>query len=442
MKAGALSAAVAVLTTSHLTLVSCRTAQLTQAGQGNEMFLHPLDPDPLKTYPDLNPPTVADDPAIQELLPDTDPADLREKPSVQRWLRYFSGNGHSRFLRYMKRGALYRPVITEELQRQKLPEELFFVPLIESGFSIKARSHAGAAGPWQFMKGTARRFGLQVNHFVDERRDIRRATRAASTYLRRLHKVFSSWPLALAAYNAGESRVMNAIIKSGSRDFWVLSEKKVLPRETRNYVPKFLAALLLAEELRVHPPEKPLSKAVRIPVPSLVSLKSVANTTKVSLSELKNLNRHLHSDLTPPGDSYELWFPEHYEPDRTDMNRLSKLRRHQIRQAVHHKVRRGESLYRIARRYRTSVEEIKRLNRIRSSTIVPGQKLMVLSTATQPSSTYMRYKVRRGDNLISLARKFGMTVSKIKEINEISKSSIYAGQILLMAASRTEEHSI
>ena len=147
----------------------------------------------------------------------------------------------------MKNGEKYRPIVTRIFKKHGLPVDLFYVGLIESGFNSHIRSHADAVGPWQFIKGTATRYGLRVDRHVDERRNIHKATEAAAGYFKDLYNIFGSWELALCAYNAGEYRIINAIRRGNTRDYRELVRKKLIPKETIYYVPKVAAARYLSK---------------------------------------------------------------------------------------------------------------------------------------------------------------------------------------------------
>ncbi|RME16074.1 MAG: hypothetical protein D6797_05255, partial [Bdellovibrio sp.] len=170
---------------------------------------------------------------------------LEVNPAVQKWLNYFQERGRAHMERYLKRSTRYISVMKAELRKRGMPEELIYVPLIESGFNHRAYSYASAVGYWQFIRGTAKRYGLRINTFIDERRDPILSTNAAAEYFSELYNLFGDWYLALAAYNAGENRIKRAVMKYKTRNFWRLAKGRRLPRETRNYVPKFIAAALI-----------------------------------------------------------------------------------------------------------------------------------------------------------------------------------------------------
>lgn len=166
---------------------------------------------------------------------------------VENWVEYFTGRGRAYFELYLQRSEAFVPFIAPILKENGLPEDLVYLAMIESGFNTHARSRAKAVGPWQFMTFTGKRYGLKVNWWVDERRDIRRATVAAGNYLRTLHGYFGSWELAAAAYNAGEFKIARAIKRFGTRDFWAITRYRFLKPETRNYVPKLMAAAIIGK---------------------------------------------------------------------------------------------------------------------------------------------------------------------------------------------------
>ncbi|MDR3606866.1 MAG: transglycosylase SLT domain-containing protein [Oligoflexia bacterium] len=167
--------------------------------------------------------------------------------SVEYWVDYFTGRGRPFFAKYLDRSEYFIPYIRPILAQNHLPEDLVYLAMIESGFNNFARSHAKAVGPWQFITATGRRYGLMVNWWVDERRDIKKSSFAAVEYLAELNTMFNSWELAAAAYNAGEGKIARAIQRYGTKDFWVLAKHRFLRRETRDYVPKIIAAALIAK---------------------------------------------------------------------------------------------------------------------------------------------------------------------------------------------------
>ena len=222
---------------------------------------------------------------------------------VQAYLRGFSTGQKATFETYLRRSGRYLPMMRRIFQEHGLPQDLVYLALVESGFNPFARSPAEAVGPWQFIEGTARGYDLKVNYWVDERRDPEKATRAAARYLKDLHHQFGCWYLAAAAYNAGEGRVGNAMQKTAVSDFWTLAKNGCLPRETCEYVPKFIAAALIAKN-----PEKYGFHAVvyqrpldyeRIKIPGGTDLRAFAQSLGVPPQALRELNPELQRDMAP-----------------------------------------------------------------------------------------------------------------------------------------------
>jgi membrane-bound lytic murein transglycosylase D len=374
------------------------------------------------------------------------PHELNER--VEKWIEYFTVRDRDRFQRFMERGHKFKPMIFTVLREQGIPTDLYYLAMIESGFSERAVSRASAVGVWQFIKGTGDRYGLRIDGYVDERRDPMRATVAAALYLNDLHNVFNDWYLAMAAYNSGETRVLRSIMKHNSRDFWELAAKRGLPTETMNYIPKFLAASIIGHnpgrygfgqvQGELHPTLRPVN------VPAPVKLTDVAKYSKIPISILKKYNHNIRRNMTPPGvKTYKIWVPESYEAQLKSVHqtlmarRISGLRNYVAGSSSNtiHKVRRGESLSAISRKYRTTVAAIKQLNRLRGNKIYVGQKLKVRGSASA-SYTYKRHRVRRGESLSSIAQRFGTSISRLKRMNKLSRNRIYAGQLLKVKEQR------
>lgn len=387
--------------------------------------------DPPTKTDDIPPPPDDDDFMI--------PTPMNEH--VERWIDFFTKKDPERFQRFLNRGAKYRRDIEKQSQIQAVPKELYYLAMIESGFATRARSRANAIGMWQFIRGTGKRYGLKINGYVDERHDPRRATAAAFKYLSDLHRVFQSWHLAMSAYNAGELRVLQAIMKGKTRDYWELVEKKILPRETRNYVPKFIAAVKIGENPEKYGFEKPdYSPAISVKgvkVPTRVPLKAISKASGVSLSHLKLHNPHLRR-ITPPGrEAYEIWVARDQASKvekalpRLASKRISLSSGNYARYSTgKYKVTQGDTLGSIARKYRTSVRTLKRLNNITGSRIYAGQRLIVSDQPVLKSN--QKYRVKSGDNLYAIAKKFGTTIYKIKRKNGLKRNRIYVGQLLHM----------
>lgn len=410
---------------------------------------------------------------INQALKNGIPIELNDK--VEKWIDYFVNKNPEMFQRFMDRGQPYKKMIVAMLRDRGIPTELYYLAMIESGFVLHARSPMAAVGFWQFIPGTGRRYGLRVDNYVDERRDPRRATIAASMYLSDLNNVFDSWYLALSAYNAGEMRIMNAIMRGKSRDFWQLVKDKQLPAETMDYIPKFMAAFLIGTNPEKYGFRRPTAESneelVAVNVPSPISLHTVSEYASVPLVTLQVANPHLVKGMTPPGtQNYKIWVPktfvsninENQERLATARLNIAPTRVAKIEKAEapsqesrsarkFHRVKRGEHLAMIAEKYGMTVGQLKVFNRLKSNNIRPGMKLkirgseiadtadnsnsaraekMVASTDTKGSGTY---RVRRGDNLHEIAKRFGVTVQSLKKMNKLRRTDLRVGQVLKVA---------
>lgn len=222
---------------------------------------------------------------------------------VKSWIHYFQTDGKTTFKKWLERSARYSPYIIKELQTHNLPQDLIYVAMIESGFIPSANSHAGAVGIWQFIEPTAKRYGLKVNWWIDERRDFTKATRAAIEYKKDLYKMFGSWHLVSASYNTGENRIMRLIEKHRTNDFWELANMNTLSNETINYVPKIIAATLIAKSPALYG-FKDLSFNVPFVfeetfVPGGTDLSNLAHYIGVKEHYLKDLNPDLLRGFIP-----------------------------------------------------------------------------------------------------------------------------------------------
>lgn len=365
--------------------------------------------------------------------------------SVQWWIDYFQKRDKKRFQRFLNRGQYYKELVQTILEENGLPNELYYLAMIESGFVRTARSHASAVGTWQFMKGTGKMYGLDVNSYLDERKDPIRATEAATKYLRDLYTAFKSWDLALAAYNCGEHRVLRSVMRGDSRDFWSLKERKFLPRETRNYIPKFLAAVHIGSNPEAYgftDPAKTVSNVFpdveSVEVPGGVSLKKISKYSGISLSKLESVNSHLKRGMTPARTrTYEIWVPAGHGKRVTKINPvLTPYRQRNISSSSnspkknYHIVRRGENLSSIARKYNEKIAYLKRLNGIKGSNIYPGQKLRINAKKYRSAGGSNYYFVKPGDNLSKISEKFNITLRSLRRINNLKGNKIYAGQKL------------
>jgi len=359
---------------------------------------------------------------------------------VERVIEYFTGKGREPFSIWLERAGRFEPLMREILREHELPGDLIYLSMIESGFNPKAYSYAHAAGPWQFISGTGRKFGLRIDWWVDERRDFVKSTHAACSYLKMLYNEFQSWELALAAYNCGEGRVARHIRQYNTRDFWRLSR---LPRQTRNYVPTFMGAMVIAKDPESYGffvvPQPPLEWET-VELNECTSLDIVARCAGTSMEELQLLNPELRRGCTPPdAASYEIRLPigtsDTFLAEFKDIPDSEKIT------WARHIVQRGQTLSGIAGRYGTSVRAIQDFNNLRGTLIREGASLLIpvpaagssgvpyqwASTGGEESSYY----VRRGDTLGSISRRHGISLSQLCSWNGLnSRSIIYPGQRL------------
>lgn len=360
---------------------------------------------------------------------------------VKLWIDYFTNKDRERLERFLARGQQYKEIVQNTLQENDLPEELYYLAMIESGFQTHAKSTAQAIGVWQFISGTAARYGLRIDHYVDERKDPIRSTEAAAKYLRDLYNVFGSWHLAMAAYNAGEIRILRAVFKARTRNFWGLVESKVLPRETAEYVPKIIAMILIAQnpvkyslQIEKNILNYPNLKAIE--VPGSLSLANLAKIAEIDVDLLIKVNPHLKQYRTPSNSAkYEVWIPvEFADKAQTSYANLESYAPNAIgNKPIPEKtytVKKGDTLLRVANRHKISIGHLKRINRLKSNKIVPGIKLLTFTSVYTTRSRPKTYQVRRGDNLTAIANKFKITVDEIKTKNKLIRNNIFAGQII------------
>ena len=384
---------------------------------------------------------------------------------VDTWIEFLAERNRKNTTLWMERSGKYTPMIREQLRARGMPEDLIYLAFIESGYSTKARSHAAAVGLWQFIAETGRRYGLEVNSYVDERRDPVESTDAALDYLQELYDRFGSWYLAAAAYNTGENRVARIMRQqTGSergrdQDFWAIAH--LLPRETRNYVPLMLAAGHINKEPAKYGFEgvqfqEPLSYS-NVHVPGGVALSTVAKAAGVPTASVEDLNPHLLRGVTPPKKSMVVRVPKGSEM-RFAQAFESALREDRARPPValasvartgkssSHKVKRGETLSEIAKQYGTSVRSLTAANgglrpsrlRIGQTLRIPGASKSAVKTVASKSAvkkvaSKKYYSVRRGDNLGKIADRYNLSVTRLKSLNGLRGSTIRPGQRLRIA---------
>ncbi len=373
---------------------------------------------------------------------------LEMNDRVERWVEYFTtGKGRVRFVIYLQRAGRYEAMIRKKAHDAKLPEDLLYLAMIESGMNPNAYSRARAVGLWQFIASTGRSYGLEISYWMDERRDPFRATDAAIAHLGDLYERFGSWYLAAAAYNAGAGRVSRGIRRTGSDDFWDLADARVLRRETRNYVPKLLAAATIARNPDKYgfgdvEPMPPMEFDI-VQVPDATSFDVLADAAGTTEAEIRDLNPQFLRLVTPPDREVDLRVPVgRAEMFTTNYARIPASERVTW---LEHRVTRGQTLGAIANRYGTSVTAIRAANNnVNPRRLQIGQRLVIprsraarvasrasASTSTAPTQSPpdgpLTITVRRGDTLWALARRYGTSTGSLMAMNSLGSSVIRPG---------------
>lgn len=424
---------------------------LAEEGEEEEELLPP-DPEALEekellSAADLAAPDQEGETVAPEISFDF-PVVMNDK--VRYFVDYFSGTGHKVFHRWLERSGRYLPMMQQVFEEEGLPLDLTYLAMIESGFNNQAYSRARAAGPWQFMDGTGRLYGLNHDWWRDERRDPVKATRAAARHLKDLYAIFGDWYLAAAAYNAGSGKIQRGIDKYQTRDFWQLSHFDYLATETKHYVPKLLAAMLIAKEPKKYgfteiAYQEPLSYAT-VKLPGATDVEIIADLCGSSYETIKSLNPELKRWCTPPGvKDYEVRLPA--GSGEGFLDRYAGIPEGSRVNYQHHTVRKGETLKSIARRYGIRSKDLQALNRINPKNLKAGTDLILpfgkggrLAAADisdrfeRAEKTTRTYKVQKGDSLWKIARKFDVSEKQLRTWNSLgSKSILRPGKILVVA---------
>ncbi len=345
-------------------------------------------------------------------------------------------NHYHSFFRAMDNGYMFIPKITRILSKADIPEEFLFLAMAESNFSAKALSNRSAAGLWQFMPETGKRYGLKIDDYVDERRDLVKSTEAAVKHLTYLHDKFGRWYLAALAYNCGEGRMNQAIKRAGTKDLNTLLDpkKQYLPPESRLYIRKIIVKALIGNDeayLEKSEFDHLLNRANAYPLatvklPKGERLSRLAGILQMPYQDLKKLNHQLEYDFVPPyAKRYDLYIPSiklakfksDYRP--ADLQKLYLV----------HTVKSGDNLIRLGKKYSISYKAIKDFNNVRGSVLRLKQKLIIpVQKPSMDSDT--EYIVKKGDTLIAIARQFRVKVEKLKQINHLKSDRIYIGKAL------------
>lgn len=389
---------------------------------------------------------------------------LSMNADVEKEIRSFQGPEREFFISSYMRSGIYKDIIIGELRKAGMPEELFWLPLVESGFKVSALSRARALGLWQFIPSTGYKFGLTRDEWVDERMDVLKSTHAAIAYLKELHAMFGDWLTVLAAYNCGEGRVLRVISRQHINyfdRFWDLYSQ--LPNETARYVPRFLATLYIIKDpgkygFELQTTMDSLLNYETVKINKMMRLSDVASKMEVSENYINVLNAELRYRITPNRE-YEIKIPEgttqKFNAVYTDIPDAERPTFTYSKSTyLKHRVRPGETCASIAKRYRVSTATIYASNRINkkkklakgqviripvnrietasaSSTAVKQKTSVVKHAATRKSAVAAQtYKIKQGDSLLGIAKKFHVPVAKLKEVNNLKTNSIQAGRVL------------
>jgi membrane-bound lytic murein transglycosylase D len=378
---------------------------------------------------------------------------------VEKWMNYFQSGGRSRFETYLSRSGKYAKLMQDILNKYGLPGDLIYLALIESGFSPKAYSVAAAAGPWQFIATTGKRYGLKIDWWADERRDYEKSTHAAASYLRDLYGMFDSWQLATAAYNAGEGKISRAVDRYKSNEYAQLIKYGYLAQETKDYVPKMLAAQTIAKEPAKYgfggvEYQEPL-EFDKVEVPGGIDLAAVGEIIGVPYDSLREWNPELRRFCTPPNrSSYLLRVPLSY--GRVVQEHLDEIREEAKVTFVLHSAAKGETIDSLAEKYDASPAAIRELNGFKGNSLRKSTKLVIPVTglgpedavpgkalsADQIQTAHMRsedgrrgkrgrrdrtaassVKARKGDTLSKIAKRAGVSVSALAKANGLKSGS-------------------
>ena len=378
-----------------------------------------------------------------EVIPGHIPITYNRK--VASIIKFFQKDGRKSMSKWLNRMDKYKKLILPILEEQNIPPEIFYVSVIESGLNPNAYSYAYASGLWQFIKSTGKAYGLNKTYWLDERRDYIKSTYAATKYFKDLYEEFDDWYLALAAYNCGSTRVHRAIKRNGSKNYWDLYS---LPSETKNYVPNVMATIIIATN-----PEKygftinsePDFEWIEKDIDKSVKLESIAKCANVSLKTLQQYNPELEKDvaLIPPlekGEKYTLRLPINISPDFDSLLNLVEAPNLNEIIFVEHKVRPGESVWLIARKYKVKKNHILAVNNLSEKSIIRPKQILKIPTSgydqykksVELSSRKIYYTVRRGDTLSEIAEKYKTSIKKIKKSNGLRNDRIIMGQKLII----------
>jgi membrane-bound lytic murein transglycosylase D len=367
---------------------------------------------------------------------------------VQRALFFYVTNRQNTIDRWFLRAPYYLPFMRKTFADSGLPQDLAYLPLIESGFNPRAYSYAHASGIWQFISSTGQRYGLRHSYWLDERRDPLKATRAAASYLKKLYRDFGHWHLALAAYNCGENGMVRVISRSQSNDYWKLNR---LPAETRNYVPSYLAALTIAKNpecFGVSAAPIDTFPCDTVIVNDCIALEDITSAAGVSSDSLKKMNPHLLRWCTPPDVTGSILYLPRGTKEKFAEFRAGLSEAKKVRWCVY-EVKGNDNLGKITRQFRIPADGVKAINRLTTDRLAAGQHLFLpLPNGAEKTTAYYippelpkeddfgfmtRYRIRKGDCITKIARRFHVTCAQLYRWNRLTqKTKLRVGRCLIV----------
>lgn len=401
---------------------------------------------------------ILNQPAIEDIP-------LQVNADVLKWIEFFTGAGRSTFERWLKRSGRYMELFRTVLQKEGMPPDLVHLVFVESGFNLNARSYAAAVGPWQFLRSTSRLFGLNVNQWVDERKDPEKATVAAARYLKHLYGIFGDWPLAIASYNAGEGTVLRAIKRQGTTNYWDLR----LPTQTEQYVPQFMAALAITRDpVKYGFADVEFDDPMRFDEVSFhgaVDLRTIAKLADCTVEELRELNPAARTlKVTGTNGLTTLRVPEG-KSEILQQKLSGGAQMPAVDLTVHHRVRKGETLRSIAHEYSVSATKLAAMNGISkkkplrrgmlltvpASMRAPATPVVVSADDPRASTDYVperriglpaklqgnsdaadrvNHIVKKGETLESIAAAYGVSADDVRKWNNLSGTTVKVKQRL------------
>ncbi len=420
------------------------------------------------TFEDIDFPELPTD-TLKKRLKELDartPFNVAYNPALESVIKSYLKRRRKHLQKLMMLSSFYFPMFEGELDNNNIPLEIKYLAIVESALKPRAKSRVGATGLWQFMFGTGKEYGLDVSSYVDERSDPIKSTEAASKYLAKLYKIFGDWDLALAAYNSGPGNVTKAIRRSGGyQNYWNIRHN--LPRETAGYLPAFLATMYIFEYAEAHgfkkiKPQFAYFETDTVRVKQMITLDQVSEVTGTPIEELQFLNPSYKLDIIPfiKDENYTLRLPNSvigtfvnneekiyaFAKEEFDKREKPLPQFFNADSRIRYKVRSGDYLGKISRRYGVRVSQIKQWNGLRSNNLRIGQRLTIYprkpyvappksakkANPSKPlSGNYTTYTVQGGDSLWSISQKFpGVSVQNIKDWNDISGTNLKPGMTL------------